>query len=344
MGTVPKDSEMGTVPFTPGGEVLVASGLPLGLHDVEVIAAEPSPAFWAIEGIRAWPRRPCVVTGSIAGGPLLADVAAEVTGPACFTVPLRDGRSGRFSLLVPTPGRYALTLSAPGWQTTSVAFDAPDGGDIELPAITMPPLADVAVPARELSPDEPLVLIACGHCNTWGTEPARWLARRVPWINSQRPHAMLLANEVNPAYVSGALAGLACPWVITDGNHRHPAFGQWQGHAHQDVRIGPAHIVTAGIDVRGESWRDVLGRFGQTDRLRIVCAYEPFAPPDLLEQAGVRLYFYGHHLTHPPYWTQGRTAFLRKIDSQTFYRIEIGPPHDVAAPVKVARFVFGRNE
>jgi hypothetical protein len=205
-------------------------------------------------------------------------------------------------------------------------------------------LAPAKAPARALAPDEPLVLVACAHCNIWGTEPAEWLARRVGWINAQRPHAMLLANEVNPAYVAGALRGLACPWVITDGNHRHPAFGQWPGEEHREARIGPARVVTAGRDVSGDAWRGVLERFEPDDRLRIVCAYEPFAPPEFLEAAGVRLYFYGHDLSCPPYWTRGRTVFLRKVDAQTFYRIEIGPPHDAGAPIKVRRFVFSRAE
>ena len=332
------------LPCEGGDEVLLVAGLPSGAHQLELEAGGAAPARWALEGIRAWPERPIAVSGRIAGGPLLADVRAEVAGPVSFSASLRDGHTGRFAFLVPAAGRYRLDFSAPGWDPASSAFDAPAGGSVELPAVTMREHSPAQAPARALAPDEPLVLVACAHCNIWGTEPAEWLARRVGWINAQRPHAMLLANEVNPGYVAGALRGLACPWVITDGNHRHPAFGQWPGEAHGQAQVGPARIVTAGLEVAGDSWRGVFGRFAPGDSLRVVCAYEPFAPPELLEEAGVRLYFYGHDLSRPPYWTRGRTVFLRKVDSQTFYRIEIGPPHDAAAPIKVRRLVFSRAE
>jgi len=326
-----------------GREVLLAGGLSPGAHEVEIQCAGPSPDFWAVEGVRAWPERPAVVTGRIDGGPMLVDLRAEVSGPAAFTRSLRDGRTGRFSLLLPAPGRYEMALSAPGWEPASVPFDAPAGAGTELPPISMRPPAAADARPRPLSPDEPLVLVANAHCNTWGTEPAEWLARRAGWINAQRPHALLAANEVNPAYVAGALGGVSCPWVITDGNHRQAGFGGWQGDAHRDIRIGPARILTAGIGTGDEEWREILARFRPDEELRIVCAYEPFAPPELLEAAGVRLYFYGHNLENPPYWTRGGTTFLRKVDSNTFYRIEIGPPHDATAPIKVSRFVFNRE-
>jgi hypothetical protein len=326
-----------------GREVLLAAGLPSGAHRLDIRCAGRAPDCWALEGLRAWPARPAVVTGHIDGGPMLVDVRAEISGPADFTRSLRDGRTGRFSLLLPGGGQYEMKLSAPGWRRVSIPLEVGAGRELRLPPIAMQPLSAALPPPRPLSPDEPLVLVACAHCNTWGTEPAEWLACRTGWINAQRPHALLLANEVNPCYVAGALAGTDCPWVITDGNHRQAAFADWGTNSHRDLRVGPARILTAGMGVSGDAWGDVLAGFGDEDRLRIICAYEPFAPPELLRRVGVRLYFYGHNLKRPPYWTLGETIFLRKVDALTFYRIEIGPPHDAAAPVSVGRFVFDRS-
>ena len=156
-----------------GREVLLAGGLPLGPHEVEVQCVGQAPNFWAVEGLRAWRSRPTVVTGHIDGGPLLVDVRAELTGPASFTSSLRDGRTGRFSLLLPMPGRYQLALTAPGWEPASVRFEAPAGAAMELPAIRMPLRAPPNAQPRQLSPDEPLVLIACAHCTPFCPLPTK---------------------------------------------------------------------------------------------------------------------------------------------------------------------------
>jgi hypothetical protein len=326
-----------------GREVLLAGGLGPGNHQLEIRSAGQAPGRWALEGLRVWHENPAVVTGHIDGGPMLVDVRAEISGPVSFSRSLRDGRTGQFSLLLPAGGRYRAELSAPGWRSLSIPLDVRAGQHVQVPPIAMPALPSVDVVPRSPSADEPLVLLACAHGNTWGTEPAEWLARRVGWINSQRAHALLVANEVNPQYVAGALSGINCPLAITDGNHRHQEFPRWEPEAHRDIRIGPARILTAGMDTSDESWSGVLGRFEPQDQLRIICAYEPFAPPELLELAGVRLYFYGHNLEFPPYWTRGDTVFLRKIDANTFYRIEFAPPHDATSSVKITRFVFDRT-
>jgi hypothetical protein len=329
-----------------GREVLLATGLAAGRHQLEIrcVGPVPSPGCWAIESVRSWAQDPVLVSGRLDGGSLLIDVRAEVTGPVAFTRSLRNGRSGEFSLLLPEPGNYRLALSAPGWEPTSAELCAAAGARLELPPLCMRELEPLAVQPRELSADEPLVLVACAHCNTWGAEPAEWLARRVEWINAQRPHAVLLANEVNPAYVAGALRGLNCPWVITDGNHRQMDFSGWRGAGHSELKVAGARILTAGIDTDDAAWRGLLGRFTAEDRLRIVCSYEPFAPEALLAEAGVSFYFYGHDLTRPAYWERAGTTFLRKVDADTFYRIEIGPPHGPGAPVTVKRFTFARDE
>jgi hypothetical protein len=323
-------------------EVLIASGLSDGMHEIELRSAGAASSHWAIEGIRAWQNCPIAVSGKIDGGPLLTDLRAELTGAANFSFTLFVERSGAVSFLVFAAGRYELTLRAPGWEPARISFEA-SAGRVELPEIQLQPSPLSVAPVRELAADEPLVLIACGHCNTWGTEPAEWLSRRVDWINAQRPHALLVANEVNPAYVAGALRGLRCPWVITDGNHAHGAFHSSPASKLRELSLGRARIVTAGLDARGDAWREILSRFQSGDALRVVCSYEPFAPPELLAAANVRFYYYAHHLTQPPFWTRAAIAFLRKIDPQTFYRIEIGPAHTSDAPLKIRRFVFGRD-
>jgi hypothetical protein len=338
------EGQWNSVSCDTGREVLLASDLVNGSHHLEIKCQGPAPDRWALEGLRIWQRWPAAVSGHIEGGPLLVDIRAEIKGPVAFTRSIRDGRTGQFSVLLPSGGQYQMNLKALGWEPASLSFQLQDGESLQLPPIKLQPIS-LTQPAAPPPPsaDQPLVLLACGHCNTWGTEPAEWLARRTEWICAQGAHALLLANEVNPAYVAGALRNINCPWIITGGNHPQQGFGDWKPDQHRELSIGPARILTTGIDTSPEDWKKLLAGFRPQDKLRIICSYEPFAPPEMLEQAGVRFYVYGHNLVTPPYWTRAGTTFLRKVDADTFYRIELAPPHDINSAITVTRQAFDRS-
>jgi len=333
------------VPCDRGREVLVADGLSAAPHVVEIECSgvEAGPA--GVEAVRAWDASPTTVSGRIEGGELLTDLRADVSGPVSFSRTVRNARTGAFSLLLPTPGAYEIDLCAAGWTRRRLRVEAPGPGrTVRLPDVALALAPSPAPPTRPLAADEPLVLICFAHANIWGQESAEWLARRVGWINGHQPHAVLDANEVNPVYVAGAFRELACPWLTCSGNHSMPGFDEHLAAGNRGLAVGPACIVSAGRDVVDEpSWRRVLEQFAERDRLRIVCSYEPDAPPELLLQHRVRFLFFGHSPGNGCWWEDGGTTFLRKVDANTFYRVEIGPPHDAAAPVRIERFVFPRE-
>jgi hypothetical protein len=333
------------IPSDRGREVLVGSGLSVGDHVLEIECGDVDSGPCGIEAIRTWDVAPGTIFGQIDGGPQLTDLRADVSGPVSFSRTIRNARTGFFSLLLPFPGVYQIDLHAMGWERHSFRVEiATPGQVVRLSDIALSPLEPSPTQPRELDDNEPLILVCFAHVNIWGQEAAEWLARRVDWINDQKPHVVLDANEVNPLYVAGALRTLHCPWLACSGNHSMAGFDEALPAAHRALTLAPARFLTAGKEVQEDmAWEGVLSQFTERDKLRILCSYEPYAPAALLERRRVRFFFYGHSLKESCYWNREGTAFLRKVDANTFYRVEIGPPHDFTAPVSIQRFIFERE-
>ncbi|MDP6041800.1 MAG: hypothetical protein QGG64_24850 [Candidatus Latescibacteria bacterium] len=329
-----------------GREVIVGTNLSAGTHNLEIECCDLSAGPCGIEAIRVWHAViPNTVFGKINSDALLTDLRADVSGPVQFSRTIRNARTGFFSLILPLPGTYQIDLQATGWKphTFNVTIANP-GEVIELPDIALSPQELTSTPPRNLNDNEPLILICFAHANIWGQESAEWLSRRVNWINSQKPHAVLDANEVNPRYVAGALHELQCPWITCSGNHSMPAFDSGLPAKNRDLALSPARFLTAGKEIEDDiPWEQTLSQFTEQDRLRIVCSYEPYAPSLLLKHHQIRFFFYGHNRLEGCLLNRNGTTFLRKVDANTFYRVEIGPPHDFSAPIKIERFIFQRD-
>lgn len=334
------------IPCDRGREVLVGSGLSAGAHVLEMECRGVDTGPSGIEAIRAWDVLPTTIFGKIDGGSMLTDLRADMSGPVRFSRTVRNARTGIFSLLLPLPGAYEIALHAMGWERHSFSVNiATPGQLVQVPDVVLPALEPSPLPPRDLADDEPLVLVCFAHANIWGQESAEWLSRRVDWVNSQKPHAVLDANEVNPLYVAGALRGLRCPWLTCSGNHSMEGFDETLSSGHRILAVAPARILAAGKYVQDSVlWERLSSRFTEQDKLRIVCSYEPYIPPALLERHRIRFFFYGHSLKEGYRWEQGGTTFLRKVDANTFYRVEIGPPHDISAPIRIQRFIFQRED
>ena len=333
------------LPHDRGREIIIGNNLSSDTHTLEIENCDTKPC--GIEAIRVWPNAvPSTIFGKINGDPLLTDLCANVSGPVQYSRTIRNARTSFFSLILPLPGTYQINLRATGWtsHTFSVTITTP-GQTITLPDITLSPEEYSPPSARKLSDDEPLVLICFAHANIWGQESAEWLSRRVSWINAQNPHAVLDANEVNPRYVAGALSDLQCPWISCSGNHSMPGFDAGLPASNRALTLSPVRFITAGRDIEGDApWTQTLSQFTKHDQLRIVCSYEPYAPPALLQKHRVRFFFYGHNTLEGCLFNKNGTTFLRKVDANTFYRVEIDPPHDFSAPIKIERHIFPREE
>ncbi len=334
------------IPHDRGREVLVGNRLSAGNHVLEIECCGVDPGPCGIEAIRTWHGVPGTVFGKINGGLLLTDLRADVSGPVKFSRTIRNARTGFFSLLLPLPGVYQIDLHAKGWEHHSFSVNMTSPGQMmQLPDIALSSLESSPPQPRSLDETEPLVLVCFAHANIWGQEAAEWLSRRVDWMNSQKPHAVLNANEVNPLYVAGALRKLCCPWLACSGNHSAAGFDEAMPAANRTLTLGPARFLTAGEEVQGNRpWERILSQFAEHDKLRIICSYEPYAPVALFERQRIRFFFYGHSVREGSQWNRGGTTFLRKVDANTFYRVEMGPPHNFSAPVRIQRFIFRREE
>ncbi len=135
----------------------------------------------------------------------------------------------------------------------------------------------------------------CGHMNTWGQQTAEYLTRVADLAQLAGARTLLIANEVNAAYISGALRDLRIPYVVTQGNH---TFGRWEdfygplSRAHDD---GPLRIVDFGR-LPYEPWNLVEAEFRSRPEAtnRIVVCYEGFAPISLIQEQDIDLLFDGH--------------------------------------------------
>jgi len=135
----------------------------------------------------------------------------------------------------------------------------------------------------------------CGHMNTWGQQTAEYLARVSETAQLAGARTLLIANEVNAAYISGALRDLRIPYVVSPGNH---TFGRWEdfyGPASRTRDDGPMRIVDFGRRPY-EPWNQVEALFHSRPEAtnRIVVCYEGLAPISLIREQEVDLLFDGH--------------------------------------------------
>jgi len=135
----------------------------------------------------------------------------------------------------------------------------------------------------------------CGHMNTWGQQTAEYLTRVAETARLAGARTLLIANEVNAAYISGALRDLCIPYVVSPGNH---TFGRWDdfygpsSRAHDD---GPMRIADFGRRPY-EPWNQVEALFQRRPDAtnRIVVCYEGFAPISLIQEQELDLLFDAH--------------------------------------------------
>jgi hypothetical protein len=83
------------------------------------------------------------------------------------------------------------------------------------------------------------VFLTFGHMDTFGQQPAEYLKRIAELANIIAPDMVLVSNEVNAAYVSGALSRLEMPHLVNFGNHEVSGHEEWYGNAVTVTDFGP---------------------------------------------------------------------------------------------------------
>lgn len=140
------------------------------------------------------------------------------------------------------------------------------------------------------------VFATWGHLDTHAQYQAEYLRELAAIANLAGADMVLMATASNPAYVAGALAGLQIPHVVNFGNHQFPGFEQWFGPQEGVVDLGPELCVLN----RSLPWHegvagaDALLSARPDARIKVINAFEPNAPVELLDRHCVALVHDGH--------------------------------------------------
>jgi hypothetical protein len=160
---------------------------------------------------------------------------------------------------------------------------------------------------------EAFAVAGIGHGNTWGQQTSEYLARMAELAQLGGARTLLISNEVNAAYIAGALKNLRIPYQITAGNHtmsRWDDFFPQRSQAHDD---GPMRIVTFGNDINyswSEPYELLTARADAT--VRILACFEAHPPIDLIRDGKVNLLFDAHG--------GGEHAKFNQFPPRTFHR------------------------
>jgi hypothetical protein len=140
------------------------------------------------------------------------------------------------------------------------------------------------------------VFITFGHLDTSGQCQAEYLQRLVTSANLLAPDMVLCSNACNPAYVSGALAGLDMPYIINFGNHQFSGHESWYGDPVGLTDCGP-HVSVLNF---GYPWHtdtskaEALLASRPGTAVRVINAFEANAPRQLLDKYQVRMIHDAH--------------------------------------------------
>jgi hypothetical protein len=175
-----------------------------------------------------------------------------------------------------------------------------------------------AVCIREPLPDD-FHVAGVSHMNTWGQETSEYLAKVAETVQLAGARTLLIANEVNPAYIAGALKDLRIPYLATAGNHTMPRWDDFFGPRTYAVDDGPMRIVTYN-DTPFHSWADVARLATERPEAtnRVLLAYEAYAPLDVILEGKLGLLFDGHSVEEHPLHAQFApgTVHIRAPDYQ----------------------------
>jgi hypothetical protein len=195
------------------------------------------------------------------------------------------------------------------------------------------------------------VFLSVGHLDTWGQTQAEYLSRVVEMANLLGVDMVLVSNEVNAAYVAGALYRLDVPFVVNFGNHQVYGHERWFGEPVGAVDLGP------GLSVLnfGPAWDTDVSALEKllAARAAVPCkvlnAFEPNAPvAELLDRYRIRLIHDGHG-PEPKVERLGATPTLRvgKVNSESFRLLRFKGAEPVSATYRGqpnAAIPFRRND
>ncbi|MEX2264387.1 MAG: hypothetical protein WD696_20700 [Bryobacteraceae bacterium] len=170
-------------------------------------------------------------------------------------------------------------------------------------------------------PKDP-VFLTFGHMDTFGQEAAEYLERIAELANLIAPDMVLVSNEVNAAYASGALSGLEMPHLITFGNHEVSGHEEWYGNAVSMTDFGPdLSILNFSHPWHGDlSHAYALLESRAETACKIINAFEHDAPVEAMLDRYRIAFLHEAHGPNPKVVQIGRTPTQRagKVNSESF--------------------------
>ena len=166
------------------------------------------------------------------------------------------------------------------------------------------------------------VFLTFGHMDTFGQEPAEYLERIADLSNLIAPDMVLVSNEVNAAYVSGALSRLDVPHFVNFGNHEVSGHEEWYGNAVSMTDFGPGLSILN----LSHAWHgDLTHAYALLESrvktpCKIINAFEHDAPvEELLDRYRIP-FLHEAHGPNPKVMQIGTTPTQRagKVNSESF--------------------------
>ena len=145
-------------------------------------------------------------------------------------------------------------------------------------------------------PEDP-VFMTFGHLDTWGQYQAEYLEQLAGIANILAPDMLLVSNEVNAAYVSGALSDVDFPYLINFGNHQFPGHEHWYGETVGMVDFGQVlTVLNFGLYWNNDlSKADALLTARANTRIKVINSFEHNAPVQtFLDKHSIAMIHDGH--------------------------------------------------
>jgi hypothetical protein len=184
-----------------------------------------------------------------------------------------------------------------------------------------------AVCVREALPEE-FHIAGMSHLNTWGQETSEYLAKVAETVQLAGARFFFDANDVNAAYIAGALKDLRIPYLATAGNHTLPRWDDFFGPRTYAIDDGAMRIVTHN-DQPYLPWTETarLAAARPEATNRVLLAFEAYAPLDVILQDKLGLLFDGHSVEEHPKHDQflPGTVHIRAPDYQAVRWITMTP-------------------
>lgn len=228
-------------------EIPLVENLQVSEHKLEIVASRAGQT--SILGFRVLKANHGSIVGLVNAEKelYLNDLTATIHKDNCFYDKrlIRNPFTNEILLWGLEPGNYDLEMEALGWEKVCVKnIQVKESKITKIENIFLKAVKTIRLPfPKNIKRKDHFRIVKFGHLDTWTQRNAEYLAILADLTNLFDPDVLMIANEANWQYVSGALNRLNMPYLITSGNHGLPGFKDFFGGKIKKVDIGSVTIV-----------------------------------------------------------------------------------------------------